>query len=95
MDILLGITETWLTQKIPNSVLLPTAAFDIVRRDHPSHVALRGGGVAFLLRPGLTYVNFEFFRPGKPVREAQELLNHVQRTSIVAGVRGEKFTQIY
>ena len=55
MDIL-GITETWLTQKIPNSVLLPTAAFEIVRRDRPSHVALRGGGVAFLLRPGLAYV---------------------------------------
>ena len=28
---------------------------------------------------------FEFFRPGKPVSEAQELVNHVVRASIVAG----------
>ena len=33
--------------------------------------------------------NFELFRRGKPVSEAQELLNHVQRASIVAGVCGE------
>ena len=38
--------------------------------------------------------NFEFFRPGKPVSEAQEL-NHVQRASIVAGVCGENVTQIH
>ena len=39
--------------------------------------------------------NFEFFRPGKPVSEAQELLNHVQRASIVAGVCGQNVTQIH
>ena len=39
--------------------------------------------------------NVEFFRPGKPVGEAQELLNYVQRASIVAGVCGETFTQIH
>ena len=39
--------------------------------------------------------NFELFRPGKPVSEAQELLNHVQRASIVAGVCGKNFTQIH
>ena len=38
---------------------------------------------------------FEFFRPGKPVSEAQELVNHVLRASIVAGVGGQNFTQIH
>ena len=38
---------------------------------------------------------FEFFRPGKPVSEAQELVNHVLRASIVAGVCGQNFTQIH
>ena len=38
---------------------------------------------------------FEFFRPGKPVSEAQELVNHVLRASIVAGVLGQNFTQIH
>ena len=38
--------------------------------------------------------SFEFFWPVKPVSEAQELLNHVQRASIVAGVCGANFTQI-
>ena len=32
---------------------------------------------------------FEFFRPVKSVSEAQELLNHVQRASIAAGVCGQ------
>ena len=31
---------------------------------------------------------FEFLRPGKPVSDAQELVNHVLRASIVAGVCG-------
>ena len=39
--------------------------------------------------------NFEFFRPGKPLSEAQELANHVQRAGIVAGVCGQNFTQIH
>ena len=38
---------------------------------------------------------FEFFRRGKPVSEAQELVNHVLRASIVAGVCGQNFTQIH
>ena len=38
--------------------------------------------------------NFEFFRPVKPVSEAQELLNHVQMASIVAGVCGANSTEI-
>ena len=38
---------------------------------------------------------FEFFRPGKPVSEAQELVNHVLRASIVAGVCGQNVTQIH
>ena len=38
---------------------------------------------------------FEFFRPGMPVSEAQELVNHVLRASIVAEVGGQNFTQIH
>ena len=38
---------------------------------------------------------FEFFWHGKPVTEAQELVNHVLRASMVAGVCGQNFTQIH
>ena len=38
---------------------------------------------------------FEFFRPGKPVSEAQELVNPVLRASIVAGACGQIATQIH
>jgi Endonuclease-reverse transcriptase len=44
------ITETWLNERIPNSLLDPYCLYFIVRRDHPRDTT--GGGVcAFIRRP--------------------------------------------
>ena len=46
---ILGVTETWLHDGIPDPVLTPSSAYTLIRRDRPRDVARRGGGVAFLL----------------------------------------------
>ena len=45
--------------------------------------------LAYLVEAYTVALCRNFFRPQKPVSEAQELVNHVQRASIVAGECGE------
>jgi len=53
----LAITETWLHDAYPSSILLPTPNHTVYRRDRSSNTQIRGGGVAFLVAPSLLSIH--------------------------------------
>jgi len=63
---ILGITETWLHDCIPDSALIPSTAFHIVRRDRPRNIATRGGGVSLLLRSSVKFIVHNELTPTDP-----------------------------
>lgn len=63
---ILGITETWLTSKVANSLLLPTANYTILRKDRCTDNIRRGGGVAFLIHPSIPHSHRPEHQPSDP-----------------------------
>jgi len=53
----LAVTETWLRDSFPSSILTPTVNHTIIRRDRAVGCQVRGGGVAFLISPSTHFTH--------------------------------------